>query len=518
MKSVLLVILDGWGIAPPWGGNVISAAQVTNFDNFWRKYPHSILQASGEAVGLPGHERGNSEVGHMNIGAGRIIKQGVVKINESIKSGKFFKNQAIIEAFQKTKEKKGKLHFIGVVSDGGIHSHLDHLFALIDFAVKENVPDFTVHAITDGRDASPLSGILYLGKLEKKLKEVGRGKIATVMGRYYAMDRDNRWERTRLAYDALVLGEGNKAESALKGISGAYGRGETDEFIRPIVVEKSAQGGGRPLAKIEANDSVILFNFRADRVRQISLALLKEDFNFFERKIFPKDLFFVSFIPYGGIQDLGIPVKNAFEPELLSQTLSEIISQAKLKQFHIAETEKYAHITFFFDGGRREAFEGEERILVPSPRVASYDLKPEMSAHEVAEKTLEAIKKKKYGFIVVNFANPDMVGHTGNFNAAVKAAETVDEELRRIVSENQRLLNFTLVTSDHGNIEQMINPRTGQPDTEHTKNPVPFIFIPPEYETLLRVKPIGVIGQVAPTVLKLLDISQPKEMTLEPLL
>lgn len=506
MKSIILIILDGWGYAPAWGGNAITQADTPIFDNLWRNYPHTTIQASGAYVGLPGHEMGNSEVGHLNLGAGRVVRQDIKRINSSIEDGSFFKNKVFLRAMREAKKKNRKIHLLGLVSDGGVHSHIKHLFALLELAKKEKVNDTYLQVITDGRDTDPLSGISHLTHLINKIKELGIGKIATICGRYYAMDRDSKYDRTNLAYEAMVLGAGEKSENPLHAISKSYKDGVSDEFIKPIVVDKSGL--------IENGDSVIFFNFRSDRTRQLTSFLVDRHFNKFRRKKVLDDIFFVSMVPYYDY-DLGLPIHPAFTPKLVEMPLAQVISENNLAQFHVAETEKYAHITYFFNGAREDPFPGEDRVLVPSSKVPTYDLKPEMSADKVANETLKAIKSGKYKFIVVNFANPDMVGHTGIMEAAIKAVEKVDECIGKLMEEIKKQKINAIITADHGNIETMIDINTGEPHTEHTTNPVPLIFYNNDN---LRILPGAALCNVAPTILELLDLKKPIQMNKEDLI
>lgn len=504
MNKTILIILDGWGLAASWGGNAISLARLPNFNNLWQKMPHSVLKASGQEVGLPGHEMGNSEVGHLNLGAGRIVRQDSSRINETIENGSFFQNEVLKKAIAHAKQNNSKLHLMGLVSDGGIHSHINHLFALLDLCQKENFHNVFIHGITDGRDTDPMSGIIYFNKLEEKLKSLGFGKIATVSGRYFAMDRDNHWDRIERAYQAIANGVGEKTKSPLAAISLAYSRHQTDEFIAPTVV---CDENNFPVGKVETNDSVIFFNFRSDRARQITLM-------FAEKKPIA-NLYFVTLIPYGFEGELSKKIISAFEPNPMNKVLAQVISELNFCQFHTAETEKYAHVTYFFNGGRETPFPNEERKMIPSPAVATFDLKPEMAASEVVGSLVERLRDKKLPevqLIILNFANADMVGHTGNLQAAVKAVEAVDLNLGELLKAPElKDFNF-LITADHGNVEQMINPITGDPDTEHTTNPVPFILkLKNEKNIILR--PEGRLADVTPTILEIAGITQPADMT-----
>ncbi len=516
-KFLTLIILDGFGYSPRKEGNAIALAKTPFWDYLWNTYPRGLLKASGEAVGLPEGQMGNSEVGHMNIGAGRIVWQDIVRITKSIKDGSFFENGIIQKVFKTARNKNTKVHLIGLLSDGGVHSHIEHLFALIEAAKRFGVDKVCIHAILDGRDTPPKSAKEYIKALEEKLKEADIGRIATLGGRYYYMDRDKRWDRTQKAYNAMVLGEGFHCKSPLKALEEAYGRGETDEFVKPYVIDNSCL--------IEDGDVLLFFNFRADRMRQIVSALALENFDGFERKkrVTP------SYVATMTLYDETFPFDVAFPPQDLKNVLGEVISNLGYRQLRIAETEKYAHVTYFFNGGREEPFLGEDRILVPSPKVPTYDLKPEMSAFEVTDKVVERIRSGDYRFIVLNYANPDMVGHTGNLNAAIKAIEAVDECLKRVVKATLEVGGICIVTADHGNAEQMVDPETGNSWTAHTTNPVPFVVVRGEcgaYSIKRREKKdvklpaefggipvVGILGDIAPTILYILGEEIPNEMT-----
>lgn len=483
-RRVVLIILDGWGLAPASPSNAVSMANTPNFDFLWSHYPHLRLAASGEAVGLPAGQIGNSEVGHLNIGAGRVVTQDLPRISKAIKDGSFFKNKVLAETFAYAKENDKPIHIMGLVSDGGVHSHISHLFALLEYAKSAGIHKVYIHAFTDGRDVEPKSAIKYFEALESEIKKIGVGKIATVSGRYFAMDRDNRWERTDLAYSAIAEGKGELADSAEQAIKDNYARGVTDEFIRPTVID--------PKGKIEDGDAIIFFNLRSDRPRQLSHLLLA------------KKPYFVTMTEYDPLLKTNGVI---FPYEEVKNVLSEVISSEGLKQFHIAETEKYAHVTFFLDGGKEKASKGEDRHLIPSPKIATYDLKPEMSAPEVARNLLEQIGK--YDFIVVNFANADMVGHTGKLKAAISACEAVDVELGKVIKKATENGYNVIVTADHGNAEQMIY-LDGLPCTAHTTNLVPFILVG---EQKLRKVQSPKLGNISPTVLDIMGIKKPKEMT-----
>ncbi|MGC9049103.1 MAG: 2,3-bisphosphoglycerate-independent phosphoglycerate mutase [Patescibacteria group bacterium] len=515
IKPVVLVILDGWGVAPPSQGNAITLAKTLVFNNLLTHYPAMILQASGEAVGLSWGEMGNSEVGHLNLGAGKIVWQNLPKITRSIIDGSFFKNEVLLAALEHVKKNKSKLHFLGLVSKGMVHSSIDHLFALLELAKQKNIKDVFIHAILDGRDTPFNSGQVFIKELEDKIQQIGVGKIATLSGRYWTMDRDNHWERTEKAYLAMTEGGAEKYfQQPLKAIAESYEKKIYDEeFIPTVITDKN----DKPLATISDNDAVIFFNFRPDRARQITKAFVLPEFKNFQRLRQLQNLFFVTMTEY----EVGLPVEIAFPPEKIENPLAKIISDNNLKQFHIAETEKYAHVTFFFNGGTEKAFPGEDRVLIPSPRVSSYDQKPEMSAPEVAAKTIEAINSQRYDFIIINFANPDMVGHTGNLEAAKKTVEIVDELLGRILLSVLKVKGAAIVTADHGNIEEMINLRTGEIDKEHSTNPVPFIIVGKDFELkqplaevpdLSSFSPAGVLADVAPTILKMMGLPKPAEM------
>ena len=505
-KLTMLMILDGFGNNANASGNAIKIAKTPNMDELMKKNPTTQIYTSGLNVGLPEGQMGNSEVGHTNIGAGRIVYQELTRITKAIEEGDFFSVPELCTAIEHCKENHSKLHIMGLLSDGGVHSHMRHLLAILELAKRKGFEDVYVHCFLDGRDTPPASAENYILKLEEKMKEKEIGKIATIAGRFYAMDRDKRWERIQKAYDAMVKGEGVKATSAVMAIEGSYQKEVFDEFVEPTVI----CSGEKPLAKIEENDSVIFFNFRPDRAREITRTLVDKDFKEFETIDF-KNLYFVCFTQY----DETMPnVEIAFKPTVLKNTFGEYISHHGLKQLRIAETEKYAHVTFFFNGGNEKQYEGEDRILVPSPKVETYDLKPEMSAYEVTENVIEAIKSKKYDSIILNYANPDMVGHTGNLDAAVKAIETIDECVGKVVEAIESVEGVLLITADHGNAEQMIDYKTGEPHTAHTTNPVPFILIGMEDVKLKE----GKLADLAPTMLEIMGLEKPEEMTGESLI
>ena len=505
-KPVALIIMDGFGYTENKEGSAIALAKTPNIDKFKEEYPNTLIHASGLDVGLPDGQMGNSEVGHTNIGAGRIVYQDLTRITKAIEDGDFFKNEVLSQAMENGK--KHALHIMGLLSDGGVHSHIDHLKALIKMAKEEGVEKVYVHAFTDGRDTDPQSAINYVKDVESYMSEIGCGEFATVSGRYYAMDRDKRWERVELCYNALALGKGEKALSAVEAVQNSYDKGNNDEFILPTVITKDNQ----PVAKISEDDSVIFFNFRPDRAREITRAIVCDDFKGFEKS--PIKCFFVCLTEY----DITIPnVHIAFGPQSLSNTLGEYLAKNGKTQLRAAETEKYAHVTFFFNGGVEEPNEGEERLLIPSPKVATYDLQPEMSAPDLVEKVMEKIDEDKYDLIVVNFANPDMVGHTGVMEAAVKAIETVDTCLGKVVEKVLEKDGTVFVTADHGNAEVMIDYSTGNPMTAHTTDEVPFLWISKDSEGK-ELKSKGKLADIAPTMLTVMGLEVPSEMTGENLI
>jgi 2,3-bisphosphoglycerate-independent phosphoglycerate mutase len=504
-KPVLLVVLDGWGLRQEREANAIATAGTPNMDALVREFPSTALETSGLAVGLPEGQMGNSEVGHTNLGAGRIVYQDLVRINRAVEDGSFFSNDALLLACRRAREAGGALHLMGLVSDGGVHSHVEHLAACFELARREGVARTFVHAFMDGRDTPPSSGLGYLADVEKRLRETGYGKVATVTGRYFAMDRDKRWDRVALAHAALVAGDGHRATSGVAAMEAAYARGETDEFVKPTVVVDS---DGKPVGSVRDGDAILFFNFRADRAREITRAFTQEGFHDFERKAAPRLSAYVCLTEYD--KTFGLPV--AFAPQDLTEIFPEIVSHAGIAQLRCAETEKYAHVTFFFNGGRETVYPGEERILVPSPRdVKTYDHKPEMSAREVTDRLVQAIGTGRHGFILVNYANPDMVGHTGILEAAEKAVRVVDECVGRLWQAARARGMAMVITADHGNCEMMTDPVTGQPHTAHTLNPVPFILADPAFKgAKLRAK--GILADVAPTLLQIMGLPQPKEM------
>jgi len=504
-KPVFLVILDGWGTRAEREANAIAIAGTPNMDALAAEFPTTQLETSGNAVGLPDGQMGNSEVGHVNLGAGRVVYQDLVRINRAVADGELFRNEALVGACRKAVAAGGAVHFMGLLSDGGVHSQQEHLHALLDLAQREGVAKACVHAFMDGRDTPPRSGLEYMRRLKARIAKTGYGTLATVMGRFFAMDRDKRWDRVEQAYAAMVRGEGVKAKGGVAAMEHSYDANETDEFVRPTVV---VGADGRPNGTIRDGDAVVFFNFRSDRARELTHALTDPSFGDFERDDAPKLSAYVCMTEYD--RSFGLPV--AFPPQSLDQIFPERVSGAGLSQLRCAETEKYAHVTFFFNGGRELVFPNEDRILVPSPRdVKTYDQKPEMSAREVADKLVGAVGSGKYGFIVANFANPDMVGHTGVLDAAVKAVKVVDECVGRLWTAAKQQGMAMLVTADHGNCEMMVDPVTGEPHTAHTLNPVPFILADPDFKGA-KLRPIGVLADVAPTALTVMGLPQPAEM------
>lgn len=499
-RKVLLMILDGWGIAKNKEVSAVDKARTPYIQSLYAKYSHSQLDASGLAVGLPEGQMGNSEVGHMNIGAGRVVYQDLVRINKAVDEKELDKNPVLVAAYDHAKQNNKAVHLIGLVSDGGVHSHIKHLEALCSIAHNRGLKRVFVHAFLDGRDTDPQGGAGYVTELQQHLRKT-TGKIATVIGRYYAMDRDKRWERVKLAYDLLVHGKGTTASDAVSAIDASYTAGVTDEFVKPVVM---AGDDGKPVATIQEGDVVICFNFRTDRGRQITQALTQQDFP--EHGMKKLKLYYVTMANY---DDSFTGVRVIYDKDNLNNTLGEVLAGAGKKQIRIAETEKYPHVTFFFSGGREEPFTGESRILCPSPKVATYDLKPEMSATDIRDKIIPELEKKEADFVCLNFANPDMVGHTGIFQAAVKACETVDQ-CNQAVTETARKNGYVIIIiADHGNAELMIN-EDGSPNTAHTTNPVPCILVDDERKHSIRN---GKLGDLAPTILRLMGLPIPKEMT-----
>ncbi|MDO4744590.1 MAG: 2,3-bisphosphoglycerate-independent phosphoglycerate mutase, partial [Clostridia bacterium] len=491
-KPYALIIMDGYGVNERHEGNAIYTAKTPNMDKFLKEYPNSIIHASGMDVGLPEGQMGNSEVGHTNIGAGRIVYQELTRITKSIADGDFFENEALCNAVENCKQNDSALHLMGLLSDGGVHSHINHLYGLLEMAKKNGLEKVYVHCFMDGRDVSPTSGADFVEGLVEKIRSIGTGAIASVMGRYYAMDRDNRWERVEEAYKAMVKGEGNKDTSAVVAIKKSYNDGVTDEFVVPTVITDEA---GAPLGTISENDSVVFFNFRPDRAREISRTIVDPEFEGFSREFFKT--YYVCMTQY----DASMPnVDVAFKPQTLENTFGEYISRKGLRQLRIAETEKYAHVTFFFNGGVESVYDGEDRALINSPKVATYDLQPEMSAVEVTDEVVKRIESGNYDVIVLNFANCDMVGHTGVFDAAVKAVETVDECLGRTIEAIEKMGGVALVTADHGNADQMLDYETNDVFTAHTTNVVPLVMIGEDSGAKLKN---GRLADLAPTLLDL---------------
>ena len=501
----VLIILDGWGIGPPGAGNAIATARTPHLDRYWQTCPHAELDASGLAVGLPEGQIGNSEVGHLNLGAGFRVMQELPRIDHEIETGAFFENPALLTAVDCARDSGHTLHLLGLFSHGGVHSHAHHLYALLDLAARRGLRHVSVHPFLDGRDTAPQQALEDLPELERRLHDTGVGRIATITGRYYAMDRAKRWDRVALGYRALVSGQGEHAATAADAVRASYAAGITDEFVKPTIVDGAPPDGPHPA--IQDGDSVLWFNFRADRARELSQALLLPDFSGFERQRVPRDLCYVSFTEY----ESSLPVTAvAFHPQRVEWPIARVVADAGQRQCHLAETEKYAHVTYFFNGGEETAFENEERVLIPSPKVATYDLQPQMSAAGVADAAVERLKEGGRAFYVLNFANGDMVGHTGIMQAAVQAAEAVDRCVGQVVDATLAAGGCAAITADHGNAEQMVDPDNGKPQTAHTTNPVPFILVGAPDGTQLR--PHGVLADVAPTLLTLMDLPIPDAM------
>jgi len=509
VSPLVLIVLDGWGYREETDGNAIASAKTPIMDSLWQIYPKTLLQASGKDVGLPKGQMGNSEVGHLNIGAGRVVPQELVRISDAVDDGTFFNNEALVKVCNAVKANGSKLHLIGLCSDGGVHSHIDHLLGLLDLAKLQGLTDVCIHAITDGRDTQPTSGIKYIQKIQDYTIEIGIGKIVTVSGRYYAMDRDKRWDRVQKAYEVLVnddfvKNDGRETTSAIAVIENAHSQQITDEFILPTRIASGA---------IESGDGVIFYNFRPDRSREICQALISPKFTGFERSLI-KPLHFATFTQY----DATLAVDIAFLPQNLDNMLGQVVAKHRLKQLRVAETEKYAHVTYFFDGGNEEPNEGDDRIMINSPMVSTYDQSPPMSAQEVTKTVIDAVKKQIYSLIVVNYANPDMVGHTGNFNATVEAIGVVDKCLGQLIAAINGIGGTALITADHGNAEYMWDEHHN-PWTAHTVNPVPFIIAEGEGLKIMghgadvELKSGGKLADIAPTILEILQIPQPPEMT-----
>ncbi|MGP4061335.1 2,3-bisphosphoglycerate-independent phosphoglycerate mutase [Halobacillus sp. H74] len=497
-----LIILDGYALRDEEKGNAVKQANTPNFDRYWNKFPHSELTACGEAVGLPKGQMGNSEVGHLNIGAGRVVYQSLTRINLSIREGDFFDNEILLNAVREAKAKSKALHVFGLLSDGGIHSHIDHMIATLKLAKSEGLEKVFIHAFLDGRDVGQQSAKTYLKQTLEAVDEVGVGQLATISGRYYAMDRDNRWERVKKAYDAIAYGEGPTYKDPIKAIDDSYEKDIYDEFVEPVVLTDE---DGKPVGTVEDEDSVIFFNFRPDRAIQLSSAFANDDFTDYERgDKAPKQLHFVGMTQYSD----KVESKIAFPPNDLKNTVGEVLADNDMKQLRIAETEKYPHVTFFMSGGREQEFEGEERILIDSPKVATYDLKPEMSAYEVTDALLSELDADKHNAIILNFANPDMVGHSGMLEPTIKAIETVDECLGKVVDKIQEKGGHAIITADHGNSDE-VTTLEGDAMTAHTTNPVPVIVTKEGAE----LRSGGVLGDLSPTLLELLNVEQPEEMT-----
>jgi 2,3-bisphosphoglycerate-independent phosphoglycerate mutase len=504
--TILLAILDGWGAGPPKESNAIYMAKTPNMDRWQKSYPHTTLLAHNGAVGLPEGQMGNSEVGHLNIGAGRIVYQDFTRINNAIESGDFFDNDTLKKTFTRAAGKKCAVHLMGLISDGGVHSHVNHLLTLLKMAANHSLTKVYIHAFMDGRDTPPTSGFNYISQLQHELGLIGTGRLATISGRFYAMDRDKRWERVEIAWQAIVDGQGVTGHDPLQAVKDAYLRGETDEFIKPIVL---LDENDLPVAPVKDDDVVLMFNFRADRVRELTQVFTDKYWNEFAIKHRPALAECVTFTRYD--KDFDLPV--VFPPVSMKHILAEEISSSGLKQLRIAETEKYAHVTYFFNGGREEPFPLEDRVLVPSPKeVTTYDQKPEMSAYQLTEELLRLLENETFSLIVLNFANGDMVGHSGIMEAAVKACEAVDTCLGKIVQKFSTKGGIVLITADHGNAETMRDPLSGNPFTAHSSNPVPFVLISEQYKNA-KLRPDGSLRDIAPTILSLQNLAIPDEMT-----
>jgi 2,3-bisphosphoglycerate-independent phosphoglycerate mutase len=511
-RPFVLCVIDGWGVTDRADGNAVALAHAPNMATWATTYPYTTLAASELAVGLPQGQMGNSEVGHLNIGAGFVLYQDSTRISESIHDKSFFCNQILVDAFAHVKRHNSQIHFMGLLGPGGVHAYSEHLYALINFAKEQAVSRVFIHTFLDGRDTPPQSAVPFMRELLAVIERVGVGQVATVSGRYYAMDRDKRWDRTAKAYRALVYAEGETAPDPIAAIEQSYARNVTDEFVLPTAIARD----GQPTATIQSNDAIVFFNFRTDRPRQLTKAFVLPDFDGFHRGAQLHNLYYVTLTEY----EADLPVHVAFPPQNVEEPLAKVISDGGLSQFHTAETEKYAHVTFFINGGREEPFPGEERKLVPSPKVATYDLQPEMSAPGVTDVVVETIRANTYDVIVMNFANPDMVGHTGVLPAAITSVEVVDECLGRIAEALLACGGAMLITCDHGNVEQMVDPVTGAPHTAHTTNPVPCVIIVPEDSPLrhMTLRSGGKLADVAPTVLHILALPQPAAMTGETLI
>ncbi|MBD0302492.1 MAG: 2,3-bisphosphoglycerate-independent phosphoglycerate mutase [Tolypothrix sp. T3-bin4] len=504
IAPVVLVILDGWGYCEETRGNAIAAAKTPVMQSLWAAYPHTLIRTSGKAVGLPEGQMGNSEVGHLNIGAGRVVPQELVRISDAVEDGSIQRNPALVKICQEVRSRNGKLHMVGLCSEGGVHSHLSHLFGLLDLAKSQGLSEICIHAITDGRDTTPKDAVQAIGLLQNYIDRIGVGRIATLSGRYYAMDRDRRWDRVKRAYDVMTQDGAGDGRKAVEVLQASYAEGINDEFVLPIRIAPGA---------VESGDGVIFFNFRPDRARQLTQAFVNPDFNGFETKAIAP-LSFATFTQY----EPELPVDVAFEPQNLSNILGEVIANHGLKQFRTSETEKYAHVTYFFNGGLEEPFAGEDRELVSSPMVATYDKAPAMSAAPLTEVAIAAVEKKIYSLIVINYANPDMVGHTGQIEATIKALETVDRCLGRLLESVGKAGGTAIITADHGNAEHMLDD-AGNPWTAHTTNPVPLILLEgegakiPGHGTNVSLRSDGKLADIAPTILEILQLPVPPEMT-----
>lgn len=500
-QPLALIILDGYGMRKEIEGNAVKQADTPYFDALWKEYPHQSLQASGKHVGLPRGQMGNSEVGHMNIGAGRVVHQMITRIDDSFKNGDFSENLVFKKTLQNVKDNNGNLHLFGLLSDGGVHSHMDHLFNILDL-IKDfgGIKQTYLHLATDGRDVGPYTGAGYISQLEEKIVEIQYGKIASLTGRFYAMDRDNRWERIEKAYRAIVDGVGEEFSNASEAIEKSYQEGVSDEFITPKVMVEN----GNPVATLQENDAFLFWNFRPDRVVQLSKAIMSPDFDAFDRLRYNENLQFTTMTEYAP----EIPADILFEEDNLENVLGQVLSEAGLNQLRMAETEKYPHVTYFLNGGRRDPFENEDQVLIPSPQVLTYDLQPEMSAFEVAERFVSEMDKDTYDVVILNFANPDMVGHSGNLQAAIKAVEAVDKALQQVVDALFEKDGTALIIADHGNSEMMLTPE-GTPHTAHTTSPVPLIVTDKKWDILKG----GRLADIAPTLLDILNIEQPIDMT-----
>lgn len=502
-RPMLLIVLDGWGYREETQANAIAAAKIPHWDHWWKTYPHTLMEVSGHSVGLPAGQMGNSEVGHLNMGAGRIVHQDLTRIDLAIESGEFFRNAVLVENLQNVKQANRALHILGLVSPGGVHSHERHIHAVIEMAAQLKLPTVYLHAFLDGRDTPPRSALSSLEQLNAHLQRLHCGQIVSLIGRYYAMDRDKRWERVQKAYELIALGKGDyEARTAEEGLALAYARGENDEFVHSTSIHPPDEAP----PKVQDGDLMLFMNFRADRARELTQAFIDPNFNEFKIEPPKPKITFISLTQY----NKNFPIAAAFPPQQLTHLLAQCISERGLKQLRIAETEKYAHVTFFFNGGVEKPYPLEERILIPSSKVATYDLHPEMSANQLTERLVNEITTEKFDLIVCNFANPDMVGHTGNFDATVKAIETIDACLGKIINALQKVGGEAIITADHGNAEQMFDNKTNQPHTAHTSNLVPVLYIGNKGKMTTE---IAKLSDIAPTILYLMNIQKPKEMT-----